>query len=251
MKSPHRSLLQAALLAALGLGISMVHGQPVSSAVSAPATQKQISIELPAFASGRHWAVALEPQDGLQQLAVEPYTVLPLDPYVRPHIDGKATQPMRAGFQIADSAFRLGQASDPGLSVLLDVHLPAGKIVSVSSGGSVVFAGSVTGPALIIDGQMDPKSDHPALRARNLLALPMAIPDELGPDLRADWNGETAQASTAGLRRHLLSLPPAAQHALEGAKFAPFVQDGKPIEVNGVVQYSLSDNGDFLDVSIK
>jgi hypothetical protein len=297
MKPIRYSLLMAASLAALGLGTSLLHGQTASHALSATATQKQISIEIPALSPGQHWAVALEPQDGLQKFTVEADTVLGADPSVRPEVGSDALQPILSGYQIADSVFRLQDAPASPLSVFLDVHLPPARMVSIFSGEAVVFEGTITGPALLVDGQVDPKQDHPALRGKVLLLGPMAIPDELGPDLRSDWSGATAEASTAGLRRHLLSLPPvsspldgqafseangeaalvvarihintagsvtgvqiekgngplasAAQHALQEAAFKPFLQNGKPIEVEGSVAYVLSDDGKLLDVSIR
>lgn len=297
MNSLQQCLLKAASLAALAFGLSVLHGQATSHIISAAATQKQISISLPPLAPGLHWAVALEPQDGMQQFTVAADTVLSADPELRPNLGSEAIQPIITGYQINDSAYRLPSAATSHLSVFLDIHLPPAKTVSISYNGIVAFMGSISGPTLIVDGQVDPKSNLPKLRGQLLLMTPWTIPDELGPDLRADFTEGTPLASTAGLRRHLLSLPPvsspvdgqvlsmasgnaalvvarihintagdvtdvqiergegplasAALQALQGATFKPFTQDGKPIEVNGIVQYTLSDSGKLLDVNIK
>jgi hypothetical protein len=300
MKSLQQCLLKAATLTAVGLTASMLNGQAAPHTVSAAATQKQISIDIPLLGSGLHWAVALEPQDALERFTVAADTVLAADPVTRPHVGNEAIQPILNGYQISDSVYRLQSAPTSNLSVFLDVHLPSTRAVSISYGGNVVFIGKVAGPTLLIDGQVDPKSSLPKLRGQLLLMTPWVIPDELGPDLRADFAqyvGGTPQASTAGLRRHLISLPPisipldgqalslangqaaqvvarihinsagavtdvqieqgdgplasGAQQALQGATFKPFTQDGKDIDVNGIVEYTLSDNGKLLDVSIK
>ncbi len=43
----------------------------------------------------------------------------------------------------------------------------------------------------------------------------------------------------------------AVQKALTDANFMPFVQNGSPVEVDGIVQYTISDGGAFLDVNIR
>ncbi len=286
-----------ALVSAFGPGVPALSGQIAKHTVSAAATRDQISIDLPVLGTRQHWAVAIRPQSGSQKFTVSPETVFSADPSLMLHLHNESIQPILSGYQIADSTFQLAASASSGMSVLLDVHVPLGKSVSISYGDKAVFAGSISGPLLIVDGQIAPKSSHPVLRGGVLLMGPAAIVDEFGPDLRTDSPGPVPQASTAGLRRHLLSLPPitsslagqpfalaggraalvavrihidktgnvtyariergddplatAARQALQGAKFKPFVQNGKPIAVNGIVSYTLSDGGNLLDVSIK
>lgn len=46
-------------------------------------------------------------------------------------------------------------------------------------------------------------------------------------------------------------LAQAVQEALQGANFTPFMRNGVPIAVSGIVEYTLFDGGKLLDVSIR
>lgn len=201
------------------LGPAVALAGSIPGSVIVPVTQQHISISINSIEPEQHWAVALEPQDGPHQMFVVPESVLSVEP--RPGVQGSGLiQPIQVGYQIADSSFQISHPLSPSQSLLLDVQLPAGVSISIVKEGNVVFAGIPAAPMLLLDGKLDVSSQHPALRAKALLMLAsVAVADEVGPDLRADNQGATPQASTAGLRRHLLSLPPIAT-SLDGQAFS-------------------------------
>jgi hypothetical protein len=275
----------------------MIRAQSVSHAVSIPATENQLVIEIPTFALSQHWAVVFEPDGSTNQPSVEPESVQGAVPGVPAHLGSEAIQPIPGGYQVSENTFRLQSLPGQNRSALLIVHAGPLEQISILQAGRNVFTGSLSAPVLIVDGKVYPKTDHAILRAGVLLMAPFSIADETGSDLRTDVESTPPQASTAGLRRHLVSLPPitvpldgqpfplangnaalvvariqinpegavtsviidqgddplesAVRHALQNAKFVPFIKDGKAIAVTGIVQYSLSGGGDFLDASIK
>lgn len=191
----------------------------IPGAVTVPVTQNHISIAIHSLAPEQHWAVALEPQEGTHQMSVVPESVQSVKPGPSVHETG-LIQPIQVGYQIADSSFQIDPSLSPGQSLLLDIHVPADESISIVKAGRVIFVGIPSAPMLILDGKLDVSSQHPALRAKALLILAsVAVADEVGSDLRADHQGATLQASTAGLRRHLLSLPPIAT-SLDGQVFS-------------------------------
>ncbi len=296
-----KALLAMSLLVLFGPSAWCISHPELLKAIPAPATAEEVRIYVDDVPAGQHWAVILQPADGLAGFTVNPGYVRPMAmDESRGAFNEDASDRIGrlsdADYSLKDSEFRLRDLYSANESVYVVTQVSPGKLVSVYAGGLLVFHSAVTTPAILIDGKLAPKSDSPREQALAWLLLPQSIDDVLVPALVKTESGSLT-ASTALLREHLQRLPPldsaldeqkfdmgegstafvlvrihvdtagnvtsthllqgsdplasAAASALAKAHFSPFMQNGKAVEVDGVVRYVLSDNGNSLEASLK
>jgi hypothetical protein len=121
-------------------------------------------------------------------------------------------------YTIGDCNVQVKDLSGTQKSPFLVIQVPSGKGVSISKDGTLIFFGNVTRTLALVDGNILHSSGGMAVaKAVLMLMVPCLIEDEFGPDVVRDEHG-VLTASTAGLRKHLVSLP-TVTGSLEGVSY--------------------------------
>lgn len=195
------SICKRYLLLFLALSLELSAQIPVAS-VAVNKGQLHISVEK--FPTGKHWALAMSPEDRTDA-QVTPSKVLVRDtPDWGPHIyrsadlilDGKA-------FSESDGMVNLRSPED-GSNLVVKIVAPVGCTISVTYGDTPVFLGTLSGATDIIDGLVAPGSAVSFPKLITELMHPALIESSYGGDF---FSGSQTRVTSVGLHRHLIVHP--------------------------------------------